>query len=110
MSRYYEMTFEITGYNPELKDDIYDAVDQEWELEQENVYASTLTLSGHSYLVGGESEEDFTVRVTHAVWDANKDFCRVTVIATYLEDPPCETHELVKADYEKYRANKEAEK
>jgi hypothetical protein len=44
-------------------------------------------------------EEEFTERLSVAIWRANGAYCEVTVNATYLENLPYETHCLNEADY-----------
>ena len=53
---------------------------------------------------GGESEEEFAARVTHAVWKANGGYCEVEVTATYLEELPYTTHELDEDDYAQWKS------
>ena len=59
----------------------------------------TMHASAQGNLCGGESEEEFTERLSLAVWRANGGYCSVTVDATYLENLPYETHTLDEADY-----------
>ena len=49
--------------------------------------------------VVGRSEEQFTERLSVAIWRANGGYCRVSVDATYLENLPYETHGLDESDY-----------
>lgn len=56
---------------------------------------------GLSQLCGGESEEDFSKRLTRAIWHANGEYCEVEVRCTYMEDLPCETYSFDEDDYEK---------
>ena len=60
-----------------------------------------LTASEEASLCGGESEEQFTERLSLAVWKANGEFCEVTINATYLENLPYEIHSLDEDDYER---------
>jgi len=49
--------------------------------------------------VVGRSEEQFTERLSVAIWRANDGFCEVVVNATYLEELPYEIHSLDQTDY-----------
>lgn len=108
MSRYYEMSVEIFNYNHEKQTEIEEAAEDEWEFDEEwycrfpEDGSPLMSNSGRSYLTGGESEEEFTQRLTEAVWKANEAFCRVVIIATCLEEIPCETHELDKNAYQAF--------
>lgn len=103
MSRFYNMGLEITGYDPARKEAIIDAAHEEWSFEacwdggDENAICSY----GEDYLCGGESEEEFTERLSLAIWKANGAYCEVTVDATCLENLPFETHCLDEDDYQR---------
>lgn len=99
MSRHYEMGVEITGHRPEEADAIRSAAASQWEFIDWYDQDSTLTASAEGSLCGGESEEEFTERLSLAIWRANGAYCDVTVDATYLESLPYETHCLNEADY-----------
>ena len=45
-----------------------------------------LRASAQDWLAGGESEEQFTERLSVAIWRANGAYCEVSVDATYLEE------------------------
>ena len=102
MSRYYEMGVEISGYDPAKEDQIKQEAGSHWLFEDwwfsdEGVLQS----SSQDRLGGGESEEQFTERLSVAIWCANGGFCEVIVNATYLEDLPYEVHMLDQEDYER---------
>ena len=103
MSRFYEMSVEVSGHNPAKVAEIQAAAEQEWPFDDwwsaEDDNAATRHASGQSSLCGGETEEEFTERLSLAIWRANGGFCRVSVDATYLENLPYETYELDEADY-----------
>ncbi len=99
MSRYYEMRVEITGHRPEKADAIRDAATDQWEFVDWYDQDETLTASAEGSLCGGETAEEFTERLSVAIWRANGAYCNVTVNATYLESLPYETHCLNEADY-----------
>lgn len=99
MSRYYQMDVEITKCDLSRKEKIIEAANDEWDFE--DWYADEyLGASGRSNLCGGESEEEFVVRLSRAVWKANGAYCPVRVTATYLEDLPTEQHLLKEDEYE----------
>jgi hypothetical protein len=95
------MSVELVGCRPELVDAIKAAAGQEWEFTEWHDQEGTLTASAEGSLCGGESEEEFTERLSLAVWKANGEFCEVTVNATYLEDLPYEVHCLDQSDYDR---------
>jgi hypothetical protein len=105
MSSFYEMSVEVSGYDPAKVAEIQAAAEQEWPFDDwwragdENDSAATMHASGQNSLCGGESEEEFTERLSLAIWRANGGYCHVSVDATYLENLPFETHELDEADY-----------
>lgn len=101
MSRAYEMSVEISGHDPERADAIRAAAAGQWGFNDADWYAvdGMLTASAQGSLCGGESEEQFTERITTAIWQANGAYCEVTIDATYLESLPYETHCLDEADY-----------
>jgi len=105
MSRFYEMSVEVSGHDPAKVAEIQAAAEQEWPFDdwwfagEEDDAAATMHASGQGSLCGGETEEEFTGRLSLAIWRANGGYCRVSVDATYLENLPYETHELDEADY-----------
>ena len=103
MSRFYEMSVEVSGHDPAKVAEIQAAAEQEWPFDDwwsaGDDNAATMHASGQGSLCGGETEEEFTERLSLAIWRANGGFCRTSVDATYLENLPYETHELDEADY-----------
>ena len=104
MSRFYEMSVEISGYDPAKAKEIQAAAEAEWSFDDwwcagADEPGETMHASAQGNLSGGESEEAFTERLSLAVWRANGGYCGVTVDATYLENLPYETHTLDEADY-----------
>lgn len=103
MSRFYEMAVEVSDHDPAKVAEIQAAAEQEWPLADwwcaGDDDAATMHASGQSSLCGGETEEEFTERLSLAIWRANGGYCRVSVDATYLENLPYETHELDESDY-----------
>ena len=101
MSRYYKMSVTIKGFQPERMDAIKAAAEEEWPFDDWYEYEGSLTASAESNLGGGTTEEEFTERLSLAVWKANGDYCEVSVNATYLEELPYETHCLDRSAYER---------
>ena len=102
MSRYYDMGVEILGHDPDKEDQIKKAAENEWPFEQLVVFGrGDMQASAPDWLCGGETEEQFTERLSVAIWRANGGFCEVVVNATYLEELPYETHTLDQDDYDR---------
>jgi len=104
MSRFYEMSVEVSGHDRANVAEIQAAAEQEWAFDDwwfagDDDDAATMHASGQNSLCGGETEEEFTERLSLAIWRANGGYCRVSVDATYLENLPYETHELDESDY-----------
>ena len=101
MSRHYDMSVEISGYRPDRLDAIKQAAGQEWPFTDWYDDEEALAASAEANLCGGESEAEFTERLSLAVWKANGEYCDVTVNATYLEDLPSASRSLDQSDYER---------
>ena len=110
MSRYYGMNVTISGHKPEAAKAIRGAAAGEWPFDEWTDYDDQLTAYGEDNLCGGETEEQFTERITVALWRANGAYCEVTVDATYLESLPYETHSLDQADYARLIGNQPSTK
>ena len=114
MSRLYEMAVTVSEFNPEKEEAIKDAAENEWDFEdndwQEDPYAErdndSLFNYGQSSLCGGEGEEEFTDRISKAIWKANGAFCPVLVRATYLEELPYEEYTANEDDYKRLMGKK----
>jgi hypothetical protein len=109
MSRSYEMAVIITGFEKSRLQKIKKACRAEWDFEQDEFSVdgdakSLRALTGHgiSSLCGGESEEEFSDRLSKAVWKANGKYCGVEVQALYLDaTPPSDDHVRGEDDYER---------
>ena len=102
MSRNYDMTVEISGYDPAKVSEIQAAAKEQWPFD--DWWSSDdgdMQSSAQHSLSGGESEEEFTERLGVAIWQANGKFCDVSVDATFLENLPYEVHTLDEDDYER---------
>lgn len=110
MSRVYDMTVEIEGYDKKLEEKIKSAASEEWPFDEWQQYPDCpLTAGAEGNLCGGEQEDKFAARLAKAIWTANGGPCKVTVNATYLEDLPCETYALDEEDYDKVMAKQPVE-
>ena len=109
MSRNYEMSVEVARYRLERGAAIQEAAGHEWPFDDWYGRDGTLEASAAGDLCGGESEEEFTERLSVAVWKANGAYCEVTVDATCLESLPYETHCLDEADYARLIGQQPAE-
>lgn len=101
MSRAYEMSVTIAGYDLARIEKIKAAAGEEWPFQDWCDSGEDLTASAEGQLCGGESEEEFTERLSLAVWKANGEYCEVVVDATYLDDLPYQTHCLDEVDYDR---------
>lgn len=103
MSRYYEMTAEVKGYNKDKEDAIRDAFDDEWGVDDSWSGENSVTFNGRNSLVGGEGEDEFACRLCRAIWRANEAFCDVEVRCVYLDDPPMEIYAFGEEAYEAWK-------
>ena len=105
MSRCYNMTVVIERYDRDRLESIKEAAQSEWPLDREMWYAdedwTMVQNDADGSLCGGESEEQFTERLSLAIWKANAAFCQVTVDATYVDDLPFQTHCLDEDEYQR---------
>lgn len=101
MSREYRMDIIVDKHNEEKYDDIKEAIEEEWVVDDCLLTELEASFSGESSLCGGESEEEFAKRISTAIMKANEGPCKVTVHAAYLEDLPHETYNFDETDYAK---------
>jgi hypothetical protein len=99
MSRYYEMSVEVTKHNTERRDAIQEAARREWPFDDWRDQGETLKASAAGSLGRVESDSRFADRLALAIWKANGAYCDVTVKAAYLERLPCEEYGLGEDDY-----------
>lgn len=100
MSRLYEITVRVSGHHPFEVENIKDAVEEEWGLEDEWKEGDEhVFFAGQGSLGGGETEAEFSRRVAQAVWDTVNKFCKVEVQCSYIEDPPTEYYSFDEDDY-----------
>ena len=62
-----------------------------------------LVAEANTNLAGGITEEEFSRELAHRVWEANQDFCDVSVRMIYLEELPYEDYVFASPDeYEEW--------
>jgi hypothetical protein len=94
------MNVKIEPYGDDREEAVMDAAKKEWGFHNWHAWENRLEAYEENHLSGGETEEEFTDRLTAAIWQANRAFCKVTVNATCLEDLPSEEHVREKPQYE----------
>lgn len=105
MSRYYHMNVTLKDVNLARIEAIKEATELEWDFEDWfNRDAHCCEASAHGNLCAGETEEEFAERLAKVIWEANGGYCSVEVIATYLEDVPCETYSFDEDAYARLAA------
>ena len=105
MSRYFSMFVRITGVAAGRVDAVKEAAEVEWPFEDWSLgVEGALTAAAEDSLCGGETDEEFALRLARAVWVANGAFCAVEVSATYLENLPYETYCFDQGDYHRLTA------
>ena len=87
----------ISDHNPALVEEIKAAAKEVWPFTEWNDGDESLRAYAEDSLCAGETEEQFTERLSAAIWQANGCRCTVSVNATYMEGLPYETHCLDKA-------------
>jgi hypothetical protein len=108
------MSVEISEHDPAKAPQIQAAATEQWPFSDwwfsgdEDQVSAAMHASAQHNLCGGESEEQFTERLSLAIWRANGRYCCVVVDATYLESLPYETHSLDEDDYARLLKRKEA--
>ena len=106
MSRAYSMYVTITAFDDVTTPDIVEAVRREWPFGDPDVDRNDrgrpqkLSFCGNGGLAGGDTEEEFALRLSKAVWAAHGDYCVVEVNATCLDDLPYNHHCLDEEEYE----------
>ncbi len=112
------MAVTITNYDIKKRLDVEAAAEEEWEFMDWNRlitnYPNTkhqTHAEGEGCLGGGETEEEFAKRLSIAILKANGAPCKIRVVATCLDDLPCNIHECNEKslweEIKKNNANKE---
>ncbi|MEI7902483.1 MAG: hypothetical protein WCK89_19715, partial [bacterium] len=99
LSRYYGMEVSINGHAPDRAKAIKAAATEVWPFDDWNETDGGIVSSAEDHLYGGETEEEFSLRLAEAIWRANGAYCQVRVKATYLEEIPSELHCPDEDDY-----------
>ena len=103
MSRNYTMGVQIEGYRHDNLDAVTKAAQEVWPFRDwwDGNGSAHIGASADHQLAGGESEDEFTERLSLAIWKANGAYCEVTVDATYLDELPFESYQLDEDAYER---------
>ncbi|NQU21008.1 MAG: hypothetical protein HQ567_06960 [Candidatus Nealsonbacteria bacterium] len=99
MSRSYNMLVRIRNVAPERVDRVKQAANDEWDFDDWHEYEDSISACVDGYLCSGETEDEFAERLAKVIWAANGGYCNVEVVATYLENLPCETHSFDEDQY-----------
>jgi len=104
MSRNYNMTVIVAGYDPEKATPIREAANEEWSFDDwdedpPEAQRRQLMGWGDGKLCAGEGEEEFVHRLAKAIWKANGAYCEVEVQSVFLDDLPNEVYFLDEDDY-----------
>jgi len=100
------MSIIVEKYNEEKVNEIEEAINSNWNLNDFSVYNNELYAVGENNLCGGESEEEFANRMSKAIWEANDAYCEININATYLEDLPYESYNFDEEEYKEYITEK----
>lgn len=115
MSRWYEMSVTVAGFDRRKKRRIIAECTEEWGFGKEDFTEDgrspgtpvpVLRATAQDHLCGGETEEEFADRFSRTIWKVNGRYCEVTIQATCLENLPSETHLRDEDDYRRWRREK----
>ena len=101
MSRSYNMLVRVHDVAPEKVDRVKKAANDEWDFDDWHEAENILSAYADDYLSGGKTEEEFAEQLAKAIWVANGGYCEVEVVATYLENLPCETYSFYENDFQR---------
>ena len=106
MSRSYDMQVTVRRFNPARSQNIEDICCFEFPFESLEIqpFDTEPVMVGTTVgdLYCGESEEEFSERLTKAIWAANDQYCPVTVRLLYLDTLPYDVYELGQNDYQEW--------
>ncbi len=107
MSRYYEASVEIEGFDTSKLEQIKNVCCEEWGFDiaafqdfERGSGAKGIESVAQDRLCGGETEEEFAARMASAIWNANLGFCRVVVNTLCLEELPYVAYPMEEDEYE----------
>ena len=118
MGRQYDMDIAVKGLKEKAHGALVgEAVAQSWNpgygyvdpVGGDDGPAWVFLAGGEGSLCGGETEEEFADGIAEAVWDALGYYAPVCVVATCLEDLPCESHCREEEEYAEHLKRKEEE-
>ena len=106
MSRYYEMSMEISEI-PEtdrglIKERILQAIADLGYEEDASAHGGSLFLTERVSLGGGRSEDEASEELAHAIWRAARCFVQVEVSWLFLEREPDHYHSYEQDAYEEF--------
>ena len=73
MSRYYGMEVSVNGLAPDRVDAVKAAAGQIWPFEHWSDGEGGIVSYAEDRLCGGETEDEFSLRLAEAIWQANTD-------------------------------------
>lgn len=90
------MSITVSEYSPDKREALEEALEGLWNIEEtydsnDGTDYKEFVAHGEGHLTGGEGEKEFFVRVAKAL-RAIDSGCGVEVVATYLENLPCEVY------------------
>lgn len=99
MSRRYEITVRVSGHHEFSVENIKDAVEEEWGLEDDWTEAEEhVFFGGQGNMGAGVTEAELSQRIARAIWEtAGK--CKVEVQCSYIDDPPTEYYTFDEDDF-----------
>ena len=99
MSRSYSMHVRVRDVAPERIQRVKQAANDAWDFDDWHEWENSISSCADVSLCGGETEDEFAERLAKAIWAANGGYCDVEVVATYLENLPCETYSFDEDQY-----------
>ena len=104
------MQLRVEDLTEEQIDAVAEAIVPLWNWDEDSQFVDTnsnqFSISGTSNLCGGESEQEFADRLSHAVWGALGEYHPIEITATYLENLPYETYTRSEDDYNEFLARR----
>ena len=111
MSRAYEADVTIAKIKREDIPRASEVIASEWVAPHEEPYINERSdrravsfFNLRSSLCGGESEDEFAIRLTHALWKELGYFVGVEICMTCLEYIPCESYTYDKGEFDAWLA------
>jgi hypothetical protein len=93
---------EETYFTPDEYEQLEKVFELEWDLDDSDHEGRRIDLSGESSLAAGESDAEFSDRISKALWGELGYYFEITVNAYYLDaEPPCDTYLRDTVDYDR---------